>query len=116
MRMFPEIFDLFITLFGLVPELIIFIAATRYVRANPGTEGMLMITGSAITLIGGIGFGLGRFAYTFFFFEGGGALETFYQILSYAFIAGGLLFTLGLLLVVLKETPQGREGSVPPSA
>lgn len=114
MRMFPEIFDLFTTLFGLVPELIIFIATTRYVRANPGTEGMLMVTGSTITLIGGVGFGLGRFAYMFF--EEGGALETFYQILSYSFITGGILFTLGLLLVVLKEAPQAREGSVPPSA
>ena len=114
MRMFSEIFDLFTTLFGLVPDLILLIAATRYVRANPGTEGMLMVTGSTITLIGGVGFGLGRFAYMFF--EEGGALETFYQILSYSFITGGILFTLGLLLVVLKEAPQAREGSVPPSA
>ncbi len=111
--MYSEIIDVFTILFGLVPGVIILIAAVRYVRANPGTEGMLMVTGSTITIIGDVGFGLGRFAYAFF--NSSGAIEALYRYLSYGFILGGLLFTAGLLLLVMKEAPQGAESTVPPS-
>lgn len=104
--MYSDLFDILGSLIGLVPEVIILLACIRFVRHAPGPISMLMVVGSSLTMalsIAGV-----AYRYLPFFNDHEGA-QQYYQVLSYGFIVGGLLFMAGLFMLVLQEGASPRD-------
>lgn len=98
--MYSDILDILGNLIGLVPDVIILLASLRLLRHLPGTTAMLMVVGTALTTT----LSVASLVYRYLpLFDGHEGAQQFYQVLSYGFITGGLLFMAGLFLLVLQE-------------
>ncbi|MBP7409077.1 MAG: hypothetical protein KA941_10000 [Flavobacteriales bacterium] len=101
--------QLFTSIIGLFPEIIVLLASILYVRKAPGVDALLMVVGSALTMVLSFGWliptipGLNLFS--------DDVLGEYFRTLSYGSTGAALLFMSGLFMLVLKQVPEARSSS-----
>ena len=105
-----DFLDLFISIIGLVPEIIILVASIQCVRKAPGVDALLMVVGSALTTVLSLGWLIPSVLPDSGLFGGDGFGE-YFQMLSYGTTGAALLFMSGLFMLGLKQGPAQRSAS-----
>lgn len=98
--------QLFTSIIGLFPEIIVLVASILYVRRSPGVDAMLMVVGSALTMVLSFGWLIPTVLPDGNLFEG-----EYFRMLSYGSTGAALLFMSGLFMLVLKQVPEARPSS-----